>query len=103
MSIEEIKSEIENLTTKLLSEVIDFAQTARLISGSGNWSSSAGSIYDENTLFMNGYAELTLRLQRDFDKLWAGSKDVAYQALPFDDTRADITDELIARLNSVDR
>ena len=29
MSIEEIKSEIENLTTKSLSEVIDFAQQVR--------------------------------------------------------------------------
>lgn len=72
------------------------AGTAHIISGSGNWSSSAGTIYDENTLFMTGYAELALRLQRDFDTLWAGSKDVAYTPLTWDQTRADITDELIA-------
>ncbi len=75
---------------------IDKCKTARLISGSGNWSSSAGTIYDENTLFMNGYPELALRLQRDFDTLWAGSKDVVYQDYTWDQTRANITDEVIA-------
>ena len=76
---------------------IDRARTARLISGSGNWSSSAGTIYDENTLFMKGYAELALRLQRDFDTIWAGSKDVVYENFTWDKTRANITDELIAQ------
>ncbi len=73
------------------------AETAHIISGSGNWSSSAGTIYDENTLFMSAYPELALRLQRDFDTLWAGSKDVVHSPLPFDPTRANITDEIIAQ------
>lgn len=72
------------------------ASTAHIISGSGNWSSSAATIYDENTLFMSGYAELALRLQRDFDTLWAGSKDIEYAPLEWDQTRGNITDELIA-------
>jgi phosphatidylserine/phosphatidylglycerophosphate/cardiolipin synthase-like enzyme len=80
---------------------LDRAATAQLISGSGNWSSSAATQYDENTLFLKGYAELTLRLQRDFDTLWAGSKDQVYNAsLTWDKTRANITDALIAENES---
>ncbi len=73
------------------------AGSAYIITGSGNWSSSAATLYDENTLFMTGYPELALRLQRDFDTLWAGSKDVVYNdSLVWDQTRGDITDGLIA-------
>jgi len=79
---------------------LDRASSAYLISGSGNWSGSAASNYDENTLFLNGgFPELTLRLQRDFDTLWAGSKDVVYQDLSWDQTRGDITDALIAEVD----
>lgn len=75
---------------------LDRATTATIITGSGNWSSSAGTTYDENTLFLNGYPELALRLQRDFDTLWAGSKDTVYASFTWDKTRANITDALIA-------
>ena len=78
-------------------ETLDRAGSAHIISGSGNWSSSAATLYDENTVFMTGYPELALRLQRDFDTLWAGSKDVVYNdTLAWDQTRGDITDALIA-------
>ncbi len=74
------------------------AATARIVSGSGNWSSSAATKYDENTLFLNGYPELALRMQRDFDTLWAGSKDIVYnESLEWDTTSANISDELIAQ------
>ncbi|HZO12304.1 MAG TPA: phospholipase D-like domain-containing protein [Polyangiaceae bacterium] len=75
----------------------DRAKTASLITGSGNWSSSAATQYDENTLFLKGYPELALRMQRDFDVLWGGSKDQVYNAsLTWDQTRANITDAIIA-------
>lgn len=49
---------------------------ARVISGSGNWSSGAATRYDENTLFFSGYPELTKRLQREFETLWTSSRDL---------------------------
>jgi phosphatidylserine/phosphatidylglycerophosphate/cardiolipin synthase-like enzyme len=52
------------------------AKTARVISGSGNWSGGAATRYDENTLFFTGYPEVTLRLQREFDTLWEHSRPI---------------------------
>jgi len=84
-------------------DTLDRAETAHIISGSANWSSSAGTIYDENTLFMTHYPELALRMQRDFDTIWAGSKDKVYNdSLVWDQTHADITDELIAQYDDPD-
>ena len=78
---------------------LDRAGSAHVISGSGNWSSSAGTMYDENTLFITGSEELALRMQRDFDYLWSGSKDKVWNdTLVWDQTRADITDDLIAEV-----
>jgi phosphatidylserine/phosphatidylglycerophosphate/cardiolipin synthase-like enzyme len=78
-------------------ETLDRASDAFIITGSANWSGSAATKYDENTLFMTGYTELALRLQRDFDYLYAGSKDAVHvEGLEWDQTRGDITDELIA-------
>jgi phosphatidylserine/phosphatidylglycerophosphate/cardiolipin synthase-like enzyme len=73
------------------------AESAKIVTGSGNWSSGAATLYDENTLFLRGYPELALRIQRDFDTLWAGSKDVVYSPLSWDKTRGAITDALIAQ------
>lgn len=56
------------------------AKTARVISGSGNWSGGAATKYDENTLFFSGYPEVTLRLQREFDTLWEHSRDIGVPA-----------------------
>ncbi len=53
----------------------DQARTAVLVTGSANWSGSAATTYDENTVFMRGQAEATLRMQREFNYLWANSRD----------------------------
>lgn len=53
------------------------AYTAELASGSANWSASAATRYDENTLFLRGHAELALRLQAEFNLLWDHSRDFA--------------------------
>lgn len=46
-----------------------------LFTGSGNWSHSAGTKYDENTVFVYGNAELNLRYQQEFNTLWGHSRD----------------------------
>lgn len=56
------------------------AATATLVTGSGNWSNGAATVYDENTLFMTGYPELTLRMQREFNLLWDHSTDLVSNA-----------------------
>ncbi len=42
--------------------------------GSANWTQGGGTRYDENTLFAEGHRELNLRFQREFDRLWEGSR-----------------------------
>jgi len=54
----------------------DDPNDAVLISGSGNWTHGAATSLDENTLFIHRNPELSLRFQREFDKLWAHSRDV---------------------------
>lgn len=56
------------------------ASTGWLISGSGNWSHSAGTRYDENTLFLQGQDELMLRTQREFNYLWDHARDFVFDA-----------------------
>jgi phosphatidylserine/phosphatidylglycerophosphate/cardiolipin synthase-like enzyme len=51
------------------------AATAKLVMGSANWSSSAATMFDENTLFIENSAELAASYQHDFDILWKGSRD----------------------------
>jgi phosphatidylserine/phosphatidylglycerophosphate/cardiolipin synthase-like enzyme len=61
------------------------ADSATLVTGSGNWSWGAATRYDENTLFLTGYRELTLRLQNEFNLLWEHSRDVVVDAdLPYE-------------------
>jgi phosphatidylserine/phosphatidylglycerophosphate/cardiolipin synthase-like enzyme len=61
---------------------IGAAESARLVTGSGNWSASAGTKYNENTVFVNGgEAKLALLLQREFNHLWEHSRDLV--AKPF--------------------
>lgn len=58
-----------------------------LITGSGNWSNSAGTRYDENTVITFDHAELNLAFQREFNLLWANSRDFDNGAeLPFWET-----------------
>lgn len=51
------------------------ADLAHLVSGSANWSHGGATIYDENTLFMQGQRELVLRMQQEFEHLWTHSRD----------------------------
>ncbi len=49
-----------------------------LVTGSGNWSNSAGTRYDENTVIVHGNAELSLRYQAEFEHLWGNSRDFVW-------------------------
>lgn len=71
------------------------AQTALLVTGSANWSSGAATRYDENTIFMRGKAELVLRMQREFDLLWHGSRDFVWADDDQSFESSPITDEMI--------
>ncbi len=72
------------------------AATATVITGSANWSNGAATKYDENTLFLTAYPELTLRMQREFDLMWEHSKDlVSNPALSFEASLLDVTDDVI--------
>lgn len=46
-----------------------------LLTGSGNWSNSAGTRYDENTVVLFGNAELNMKFQREFNHMWTHSRD----------------------------
>ena len=51
------------------------AKTARLVTGSANWSNSAATRFDENTMFISNAEELVLRFQREFDGMWTHTRD----------------------------
>lgn len=53
------------------------AAGAKIATGSANWSFGGASTYDENTLFIDGSAEIGQAFQREFDLLWKGSGDFA--------------------------
>jgi phosphatidylserine/phosphatidylglycerophosphate/cardiolipin synthase-like enzyme len=72
---------------------LSLAATATVATGSANWSNSAATRYDENTLFLRGHEELTLRLQQEFNHLWHHSRDfVANEAIEFSPSGVAITD-----------
>lgn len=54
---------------------IEQSRTATLITGSANWSYSAATRYDENTVVINGNTEALLRFQHEFNHLWTHSRD----------------------------
>ncbi|MEM9195185.1 MAG: phospholipase D-like domain-containing protein [Myxococcota bacterium] len=65
-------------------ESLDQALTTRIVSGSGNWSSGAGTVYDENTVFFDNNPELALRFQQEFNHMWTNSRDlVANEGLEY--------------------
>ncbi len=80
-------------------DLTDIARSV-VVTGSGNWSNSAGTRYDENTLVVHANAELAMRYQREFEHLWANSRDflwsediehvpatpIAPESIPDDDT-----------------
>jgi phosphatidylserine/phosphatidylglycerophosphate/cardiolipin synthase-like enzyme len=55
-------------------DVMD-ALDGTVMTGSANWSSSAGTRYDENTAELHGSPALALRFQREFNRLWTNSRD----------------------------
>jgi len=60
------------------------ARTARVVTGSGNWSYGGAAVYDENTVFIDGAGELAVAYQREFDQLWTHAADFALATpLPF--------------------
>jgi phosphatidylserine/phosphatidylglycerophosphate/cardiolipin synthase-like enzyme len=54
------------------------ADTATVATGSGNWSYSAGTRFDENTVFIRGDRRLALQLQAEFNHLWENSRPVVW-------------------------
>lgn len=71
------------------------AKTAHLVTGSANWSSSAARTFDENTVIFKGNEELVLRFQREFDNMWAHSRDFAFKDLPYELSTLAIPDSAI--------
>ena len=72
------------------------ARGATIASGSANWSSSAATRYDENTVFVTGSAELAMRFQREFNYLWSNSRDFVFgEPKPWVLSELEITDDMI--------
>ncbi len=67
------------------------AATAKLVTGSANWSSTGATVYDENTLFIENSPELAAAFQHEFDQLWWGSKDFVGPATAQGQSTAKIT------------
>ena len=51
---------------------------AVLLTGSGNWSYSAGTKYDENTVIVHGHVEVIGRFQDEFALMWNNSRPFDY-------------------------
>ncbi len=67
------------------------AATAKVVTGSANWSNTAGTVFDENTLFVEGSAKLSAAFQHEFDILWKGSRDFVGPATAQGQSTANIT------------
>ncbi|MBN2493359.1 MAG: hypothetical protein JXR96_02110 [Deltaproteobacteria bacterium] len=57
---------------------LDHAYSGSLVTGSANWSSSAATRYDENTIIVRECGELLLRFQMEFNHLWENSRDFVW-------------------------
>ncbi len=53
---------------------LESARSATLATSSGNWSNSAGTRFDENTIILKGHPEAVLRFQAEFNLLWENSR-----------------------------
>jgi phosphatidylserine/phosphatidylglycerophosphate/cardiolipin synthase-like enzyme len=67
------------------------AATAKLATGSANWSSTGATVYDEATTFVENSAFLAASFQREFDMLWKGSRDFVGPAEAMGQSTAGIT------------
>ena len=63
------------------------ASGATLVNGSANWSYSAGTKYDENTVFLHQDDKLVLAFQQQFNHLWANSRTFVWnESIPHVDS-----------------
>ncbi|HSA24498.1 MAG TPA: phospholipase D-like domain-containing protein, partial [Myxococcota bacterium] len=76
-------------------DAVEQAYSGRLVTGSGNWSNSAATRYDENTAFIQGDGELLLRFQKEFNLLWENSRDFAWNLSLLQERGLPIADALI--------
>ena len=77
-------------------DFVSRASSARLITGSANWSYSAATRYDENTLMVGGSPELAMRFQREFNLLWDNSRDFVWgEPKELVSSTLEITEEMI--------
>lgn len=74
---------------------VDQAATARLLTGSGNWSYSAGTRYDENMTDLKGDARLVLRFQQEFNYLWDNARLIEWNEAITPAQALNITDEML--------
>ena len=51
-----------------------------LMTGSGNWSHSAGTKYDENMVILHGHYEALYAYQQEFELLWDNSRDFVWNS-----------------------
>lgn len=79
--------------------IIDGPRTAQdrpsdavIMTGSANWSSSAALTYDENTIVLRGQVEAVLRMQQEFNLLWANSRDFTTGTAKAPTSTMEITD-----------
>ena len=70
--------------------------TAKIVSGSGNWSHTAATQFDENTLFIEQSVELAATFQNEFDLLWQGSRELSAGAEPQGLSTANVTPQSVA-------
>lgn len=73
----------------------DRASTTKLVLGSANWSSTAATVFDENTVFVENSPELAAAFQHEFDILWKGSRDFVGPASAQPNSTAHITTDAV--------
>jgi phosphatidylserine/phosphatidylglycerophosphate/cardiolipin synthase-like enzyme len=72
------------------------AGTAKIVMGSANWSATAATNFDENTVFIENSAELGAAYQHEFDILWKGSRTFDGAAADQGQSTANITVDQVA-------
>ncbi len=75
---------------------LESARTGILASGSGNWSHSAATRFDENMVILEGDQKLNLLFQQEFDHLWTHSRDFVWNETIAPVSHFGITDDDIA-------
>lgn len=64
-------------------DTVAAAATGTLYNSSGNWSYSAGTKFDENTVFLKGDPKLVLAYQQEFERMWDGGRPFVWnEAIP---------------------